>query len=284
MGREWNAEAYHRLSEPQYAWGRRVLERVSARGDEAVIDAGCGTARLTVELAALVPRGRVLAVDLSQNMLRRAREVVSQNHVGPSALPGAAPELTKTRADVAAPGRGKIHLICADSAALPFNGIADGVFSTASFHWVPDHDALFRSIFTALKPGGWLIAQCGGGPNLFGMRQRAEALMKTSEFSRYFEGWKLVQNYQTGKETGDRLRRTGFRDIATWLHQQDVKFSDAATYREFLETVTLHADLARIPDPVLRDRFLDLMTDQALHDPHLGLDYWRLNIYARKPY
>ena len=259
MAREWNAEAYHRLSEPQYAWGQRVLERVSARGDETVIDAGCGTARLTVELAAKVPRGRVLAVDLSQNMLRRAREVVSA---------------AKVR---------NIELVCADSAALPFREVAEGVFSTASFHWVPDHDALFRSLFIALKPGGWLIAQCGGGPNLLAMRQRAEALMKSEEFWRFFEGWKLVQNYQTDKETADRLRRTGFRDIATWLHQQDVTFPDAKTYREFLETVTLHADLERITDPVLRDRFLDLMTAQALQDPQLGLDYWRLNIYARKP-
>src|SRR6185437_15045716 len=103
MGREWNAEAYHRLSEPQYAWGRRVLERLSLRGDETVIDAGCGTARLTVELAAKVPRGRVLASDLSENMLHRAREVITAAHAR------------------------NLVLVCADSTHLPFNGVADGV-------------------------------------------------------------------------------------------------------------------------------------------------------------
>lgn len=261
MGREWNAEAYHRLSEPQYAWGRRVLERLSLRGDETVLDAGCGTARLTAELAAMVPRGRVLAVDLSVNMLRQARDTFA----------------------VASPVRARMHVVCADSAALPFNGAADGVFSTASFHWVLDHDALFRSIFAALKPGGWLIAQCGGGPNLLAMRRRAEALMKSPEFAPYFVGWRPAQNYQDDRATAARLRNTGFRDVATWLHREDVTFANAATYREFLETVTLHADLARIPDQGLRDRFLDALTEQALADPQLGLDYWRLNIYARKP-
>ncbi|MGH9523123.1 MAG: class I SAM-dependent methyltransferase [Terriglobales bacterium] len=262
MGREWNAEAYHRLSEPQYAWGRRVLERLSLRGDETVLDSGCGTARLTVELARLIPRGRVLAVDLSQNMLRQARE---------------------TFAAAGASVRARVDFACADSAALPFDSAVDGVFSTASFHWVLNHDALFRSVFTALKPGGWLIAQCGGGPNLLGLRRRAEALMKSPEFENYFVGWRQAQNYSTDVETTERLRKAGFRDIATWLHREDVTFPNPETYREFLETVTLHADLARIPDPVLRDRFLDILTEQALSDPQLGLDYWRLNIYARKP-
>jgi trans-aconitate 2-methyltransferase len=283
MGREWNAEAYHRLSEPQYAWGRRVLQRLSLRGDETVIDAGCGTARLTVELAAMLPRGRVLGSDLSENMLRRAREVISPERVGPGARAGAAPDLTKTFGAAAALGRGKVHLICADSAALPFHGIADGVFSTASFHWVRDHDALFRSICTALKPGGWLIAQCGGGPNLLALRRRAEALMHSPEFSEYFRDYRLPQNYVSDTEMAERLRKTGFRDVATWLQREDVTFPDAATYREFLATVTCHADLARIPDEKLREGYLDLLTQEALRDPQLGLDYWRLNLRARKP-
>ena len=262
MGREWNAAAYHRLSEPQYAWGRRVLDRLALRGDETVLDAGCGTARLTVELAERIPRGWVLASDLSQNMLRQARDTFAA--AGQSV-------------------RAKVDFICADSAALPFQGSVDGVFSTASFHWVLDHDALFRSIFAALRCGGWLVAQCGGGPNLLGLRRRAETLMKSPEFQRYFVGWRQAQNYSTGEETAGRLRKAGFTNVATWLHREDVTFPDAETYREFLETVTLHADLARIPNAELRDRFLDLMTEQALADPQLGLDYWRLNIYARKP-
>ena len=179
--------------------------------------------------------------------------------------------------------RAPIHAVCADSAALPFREIADGVFSTASFHWVRDHDALFRSIFAALKPGGWLVAQCGGGDNLLLLRRRAEALMDAPEFEEYFRGWTPPQFYVDDHATAERLRRAGFHEVAAWLHREDVTFPDVATYREFLATVTCHADVARIPDEKLRERYLDLLTEEALRDPQLGLDYWRLNLQARKP-
>ncbi len=287
MTREWDASSYHRLSEPQYNWGRRVLERVAARGDETIIDAGCGTARITSELAALIPRGRVLGVDLSENMLRQARAYVAQRDEEvktSSALAGAAAAFANKPATAPVAPRAKLHFVCGDIAALPFKEVADGIFSTAAFHWVGDHDALFRSLFTALKPGGWLIAQCGGGPNLLRLRQRTDEVMAEPEFREFFRGWNPPQNYQDAEQTAARLRRTGFSDIATWLHNQDTRFSDDQTYREFLATVTCHTHTARIDDPVMRDRFLERLVALARQEPELHLDYWRLNIQARKPY
>lgn len=267
MTREWDAASYHRLSDPQYSWGRRVLARIAPRGDETIIDAGCGTARLTIELAALIPRGRVLAVDLSENMLRKARAMVEEP-VGPGVATGRAP----------------IHFFCADVTALPFREVADGIFSTATFHWVGDHDALFRSLFVALKPGGWLIAQCGGGQNLLRLRQRTDEVMHSPEFQEYFRGWDPPQNYQDAVATAARLRKAGFSDVATWLHNQDTRFDGDQTYREFLATVTCHTHIARIVDPAVRERFLDRLVALARQEPELHLDYWRLNIHARKPY
>ena len=294
MTREWDASSYHRLSDPQYRWGQKVLQRVSPRGDETVIDAGCGTARLTVELAQLLPRGLVVAVDLSQNMLAKARATISTasvrrnavkpGAVGPGALAGAASDRTKTSGSAAALGRAPIQLVCADLAALPFISIADGVFSTAAFHWVKDHDAMFASILRSLKPGGWLIAQCGGGDNLLRLRQRTDQVMNEPDFREFFSGWNPPQNYQTDKETAARLKRIGFSDVACWLHNQDTRFADRETYRQFLATVTCHTHIARIPDPELRERFLDRLIALAQQEPELHLDYWRLNIQARKPY
>ena len=279
MTREWDATSYHRLSNPQYNWGRRVLARVAARGDETVIDAGCGTARLTVELAALIPRGRVLAVDLSENMLSQAREYLAGRPATGSAGPAAGEPDSK---DARTPARAPIHLVCADLAALPFQSIADGIFSTAVFHWVGDHDALFRSLSAALKPGGWLIAQCGGGPNLLRLRQHTDAVMQEPEFSGFFRGWDPPQNYAGAEQTAARLRAAGFSNVATWLHNEDTRFDDPATYRDFLATVTCHTHIARIPDLALRDRFLDRLVDLARQQPDLNLDYWRLNVHARK--
>ena len=140
--REWNSSVYHRLSQPQVSWGKKVLARLRLRGDEIVLDAGCGTGRLTAELLEALPRGRVVAIDLSQNMLNSAREHL----LGQSG--------------------NRVRLAAADLLHLPFAGVFDGIVSTAAFHWVLDHDQLFSSLRRALRPGGWLEAQCGGGPNL----------------------------------------------------------------------------------------------------------------------
>ena len=154
--REWNSEAYHRLSRPQFEWGLKVLDRLPLRGDETVADAGCGSGKVTAELLKRLPRGRVVAMDLSQNMLQTARD-----HL--------APKFPR-----------QVIFIATDLQDIPLDGAIDGIFSTAAFHWVPDHDRLFRSLFHALKPGGWLEAQCGGGPNLARVRERTVALMTRS--------------------------------------------------------------------------------------------------------
>jgi trans-aconitate 2-methyltransferase len=135
--REWNAETYHRVSNPQFDWGTVVLARLPLDGGECVLDVGCGTGRLTEQLLTRLPHGRVIGIDQSANMVRVARDYLKPQ--GP-----------------------RMQLLVADAVALPLEAHADAVFSTATFHWVLDHPRLFRSLHDALKPGGRLVAQCGG--------------------------------------------------------------------------------------------------------------------------
>ncbi len=160
--REWDATAYHRLSEPQVSWGKKVLAGLKLRGNELLMDAGCGTGRLTAELLQHLPEGRVVGVDLSQNMLATAHH------------------------NLGAQFGSRVQFVAADLQALPFEQAFEGIFSTAAFHWVPDHRRLFRSLFRALRPGGWLRAQCGGGPNLARLRMRMDALMAASKYAPFF--------------------------------------------------------------------------------------------------
>ena len=258
--REWNSEAYHRLSRPQFEWGLKVLDRLPLRGDETVADAGCGTGKVTAELVKRLPRGRVFAMDLSQNMLQTARE-----HLLP-------------RFD------NKVHFVATDLQDIPLDAELDGIFSTAAFHWVPDHSRLFRSLLRALKPGGWLEAQCGGGPNLARVRQRALELMSGSRFARFFSGWTPTWQYPDDVSTARRMQDAGFTAVRAWLEQAPATFANASEYKEFLATVTLHRHLERIADPAMRERFMDELARPAAHD-HLPftLDYWRLNMSGRRP-
>ncbi|MFB3815562.1 MAG: methyltransferase domain-containing protein [Terriglobales bacterium] len=259
MSREWDANSYHRLSDQQFGWGKKVMARVRVRGDETVLDAGCGTGRVTAELLERLPRGHVVALDLSEKMVRSARCEL---------LP---------RFD------GRVSFVVADVQELPFRECFDGVFSTATFHWAKDHPRLFRSLYTALNPGGWLVAQCGGGPNLVRLRQRAWELLKSPQYARFFEDWSDPWEFASPEVTADRLRQAGFVEIETWTEPAGFVLPDAETFKQYLATVTLHRHIERIPQPRLRQEFLDDMARQASQDPEFTMDYWRLNINAKRP-
>ena len=257
---DWDARSYHTVSDPQFGWGLRVLERLELAGGEEVLDAGCGSGRLTARLAERLPRGRVVGLDLSQDMLRTAR------------------------AALAAANAGNVVLVRGDVARLPFVAAFDAIFSTATFHWVLDHDALFGSIFAALRPGGRLLAQCGGGPNIARARARAAKLMAAPEFVAWFVDWRSPWHYATPEETAARLRAAGFEQVETGLEEAPATFPDGVAYEAFTSTVILRPYLARLPDDATRRAFTRRFAELAAADDRpFTLDYWRLNISAHRP-
>lgn len=251
---DWDAAQYHRLSDPQHGWGIRVLDRLEPRAGERVLDIGCGTGRLTSAIAARAPGCEVIATDRSWTMLQQA-----QSHYD----------------DVAA-------FTHADGLALPFPPETfDAVFSTATFHWINDHERLFAGIRRVLKPGGRLVSQCGGGPNLQQLYRRAQRARSSPKYREHFENWRDPWNFASPEETEGRLRRAGFHDIAVSLEPAQTPFPDAAAYEAFITTVCMRHHVARLPS-ALREPFVHELALQAMDDdPPLTLDYWRLNIDAR---
>ncbi len=255
---EWNAERYHDLSSPQQGWGRRVLDRLPLSGGEHVLDLGCGTGRITGELAERLPRGRLVALDRSPAMLATAWQWLRDRH-------------------------GRVTFVLGDGAALPFRRAFDAVFSTATFHWIHDHAALFRSIITALRPGGRLVAQSGGGPNLAVLLGRAERLMHDPRFAAYFEEWSEPTYYSDAETAARRMRAAGFDAVETSLEPAPTTFDSPAEYQEFIANVCIRYHLARLP-PRERQVYLRELTVAAVSDtPPLTLDYWRLNLSGRRP-
>lgn len=259
MTREWNATSYHKVSGPQTGWGQKVLARLELRGDENTIDAGCGSGRLTGELVERLPRGQVVALDRSWNMLQTARANLRPAY-----------------------GR-RVRFVQVSLPAMPFRAWADVVFSTATFHWVPDHDALFAGIFQALRPGGRLHAQCGGGPNLASAHALAEEVMARDPFAPYFSDWSGVWQFATDTETSARLAGAGFVNVATSLEAAPTCFATESDYREFVTTVIYHPHLARLPE-ALRPQFIGEVARRAAGQPEpFTLDYWRLNMQGTRP-
>ncbi len=242
---DWNASTYDRVADPQTRWGAEVLERLSLRGDETVLDAGCGTGRVTELLLARLPRGKVVALDFSAAMLGEAR----------GRLAGFGDQVTFVEADLGRP--------------LPLSQPVDAVLSTATFHWVPDHDALFANLASVLRPGGWLVAQCGGFGNV------ATLLRVALEVA---PGFTRQHNFQTPEATAARLEACGFTEIQTWLSEAPTRFDAGAPFEAFLETVCLRTYLNELP-PHAREPFV---REVAARMPEPVLDYVRLNITARR--
>ena len=177
--RDWDAVTYDRVSDVQLGWALEQLERLPLRGDEVVVDAGCGSGRVTAELVRRLPRGRVYGVDVSSAMTEHAREALG----------------------------GRATILCQDLMKLQLPEPVDAVFSNATFHWIRDHDALFAALFAALKPGARLVAQCGGRGNIDAFRRVAETVTGEPPFAAYFADWPAPWNYAGDGETAARLDR-----------------------------------------------------------------------------
>jgi trans-aconitate 2-methyltransferase len=246
--REWDAEVYDRVSDPQFEWSREVVERAALRGDETVLDAGCGSGRVTEELVSRLPSGRLIAVDASEQMIEKARE-----RLGPDA-----------------------DLRVVDLAELDLGEQVDVVFSNAVFHWIPDHDKLFGRLHATLGPGGRLVAQCGGHGNVASLVRAIVEVAAQERFGRHFENFEGGWNFATPEDTERRLAAAGFEDVRCWLQDKRVRPEEP---KAFLRTVTLGPHLARLPEE-LHDPFVDDVA-VAMGEP-LELEYVRLNIEARR--
>ncbi|MCC6830949.1 MAG: methyltransferase domain-containing protein [Thermoleophilia bacterium] len=257
--REWDAAAYHRLADAQTGWGLRVLQRVHFGGDEDVLDAGCGSGRLTRELAAAVPDGTVLAVDASVQMVEEAR---------------------RNLADLAP----RVRVGVADLLDLVLDDPVDVVFSAAVFHHVPDHPRLFRVLLACLRPGGRLVAQCGGGANLAAIREMVAVAAAEDPRLAPLRGWPGPWEFSDAPTAAARLRAAGFTGVRTWVEAAPVDLGDAARFREYTRTVTLRSHLARLGDDDARDALLDAVAGLSARAEHpFTLDHWRLNLEGTRP-
>lgn len=247
---EWDAEAYHRLAKPQEEWARQVLERLPLGGAETVLDAGCGSGGVTRLLLEKLPQGSVVGVDGSEAMIAAARENL------------------EAYAD-------RVDLRVADLLELQLEEPVDAVFSNATFHWVPDHDLLFKRLRAAMKEGAPLVAQCGGQGNVAEFAAAIEAASQLPEFAPAFEGWPTPYNFAGPEETEATLAAAGFAEARCWLEERPVQPEEP---RAFGAAAGLAPHLERLPDGK-REAFVDAVMDR-LERP-ITYRYVRLNIDAR---
>lgn len=244
---DWDAATYDRVADPQTRWGRVVLDRLPLEGDETVLDAGCGSGRVTEMLIERLPGGRVIALDASPSMVEEARRRLAR---------------FGDRVDFVVADLGRPF-------ALPGGRPVDAILSTATFHWVTDHDALFRNLAAVIRPGGRLAAQCGGAGNIASIM----AILATIGV-----GWLGGVHFATPEATTARLVAAGFVGVEAWLQAEPTRFEPGEPFETFLRTVVLGNHLARLPEDE-RDAFVTQVVSRLGESV---IDYVRLNITATR--
>lgn len=240
---DWRGADYDRISSPHAAMGAPALDRLELRGDERVLDAGCGSGRLTEQLLERLPRGSVVALDGSVSMLAEARQRLARF----------GDRVTYVQADVGCP-------------PLPVDGLVDAIMSTATFHWVLDHDALFRGLAGVLRAGGQLSFQCGGSGNAAALIQAARD-----------EGLETAGSFHMAgvEETLARLAAAGFSEARAWLEPQTIEFASRADLVEYIVTPYLRP-ATELPE----EELLRVASAMAERLGVLAIDYVRLNVTA----
>ena len=247
--RDWDAATYDRISDPMTRWGAEVLGRLDLRGDETVLDAGAGSGRVTEMLLERLSTGRVVAFDAAPSMLVEARKRLARF-------------------------AGRVVFVEGDLLELSLgvlgnDGPVDAVLSTATFHWVLDHDRLFANLGAVMRPGAPLAAQCGAYGNIAGLLEavRSTGVERAGQWQ-----------YATPEETRARLGRAGFDHVEVWTHPEPTRLAPGEELETYLETVCLRAHVAGMSSSQ-RAQFLG---EVAAAMPEPVIDYVRLNINARR--
>jgi trans-aconitate 2-methyltransferase len=245
----WPGAHYDSVSHPQFGWGIEILSRLGDIGDGAVLDAGCGSGRVTEVLCTSQAQAHLTALDISPSMLDEARRRLA-------------------RFDA------RVRYVCADLngnlAEVEAHGPFNAVLSTGTFHWVKDHSELYRKLFMMLAPGGILVAQCGGEGSVLSVRSALEDIGVQ---------WRGFNCYAGAVESFQWLQQAGFCDVWTWLSPEPVAFDGREALVDYLLGGVLSPYIAHL-DTEARRRVAESVADRL---ESKIIDFVRLNILARRP-
>jgi trans-aconitate 2-methyltransferase len=224
----WNPELYASNSLAQKNWGLELLQKLSLKGDEKVLDIGCGDGKLSAEIASRLPKGSVLGIDMSEDMVKFARE-----HY---------------------PGKQFQNLTFrqADAKALSFESEFDIIFSNAALHWITEHAPMLAGFRKSLKPGGKLLVQMGGKGNAAEIFIVLDSMLKTEKWKPFFTEFTSPYGFYGPEEYGQWLKASGFFPQRLELLKKDMVIKGKKGLSAWIAS-TWHPYTLRVPEELRED-------------------------------
>jgi len=236
---EWNAADYAANSAVQQSWAREILARLKLRGDERILDVGCGDGKVTAEIARAVPRGAVLGVDASPEMIAFA-----QNSFTPRKHPNLKFQVSDARQLKSLPGQ------------------FDLLFSNAALHWVDDHEAVLCGAAAVLKPGGRLVISCGGKGNAHDVFLALRPEMRLKRWREFFRQMPMPYFFHAPANYEKWLPKAGFNIQRLELAPKDATYAGADGFATWLRATWLPF-VQRVPEEI-REEFIAQATQRYL--------------------
>jgi trans-aconitate 2-methyltransferase len=241
---KWNAADYAANSIVQQSWARELIAKLHLRGDEHILDVGCGDGKVTAEIANAVPRGSVTGADASPQMIEFAKKTFPA---------GKFPNL---------------RFRVMDARKIKFERQFDLVFSNAALHWVDDHEAILRGVASVLKPGGRLIVSCGGKGNAHDVFLALRPEMRLKRWSKFFRRMPMPYFFYAPGNYEKWLPKSGFKTNALKLAPKDATYNGTQGFAAWLRTTWIPF-VQRVPEHV-REEFIAAVTQRyvAKHPPN----------------
>lgn len=258
MSFEFDGKQYKKASTHQKAWGAHLIAELNLKGDEKILDLGCGDGVLTAQLATIVPQGTVLGIDASRSMIDTANQCQQQNL--------------------------KFQLL--NITEISFFEEFDVIYSNAALHWIKDHADLLQRIFRSLKPDGIARLNFGGDGNCINFNQSVQTVMKQPEYTTYFSRFEWPWYMPKVEEYQAIAAQIPFSTIKVWMENADWYFPNMEAMINWIDQPCLVPFLAQV-DPADQNKFRQEVIASAISstqkpDGRCFEQFRRLNFFAKK--
>ncbi len=235
---QWDAQEYERSSAAQQKWAHEMIPKLRLKGDEVLLDIGCGDGKVTAAIAARLPGGRVVGVDNSDDMISLARKRYHE---------ASNPNLRFQKED---------------ATKLPFHEEFDVVFSNAALHWIRDHLPVLNGVSRSLRPGGRIMLQMGGQGNASDVVALFHAHTNQRKWRLYFSNFEPPYAFYSSVEYRQWIRDVGLQPQRIELVPKDMTHEGRAGFEGWIKTTWIPY-IETVP-PDLRTAFMTEFADQYL--------------------